>query len=238
MVTLPDKFLRWNYYARRVAAENFLKGKMERDMNKFFLDITWHTPTLCTACVNPDGSISVNGKIVGMGYVLKKKYLSEAIKALKDHISMGDELFADIEKESERIEKSTIYQRRSMELFLKYLYFEPKEATERVDFTKLSTIEMAKMRPKSSKHTWSIVQRCKRASLVFYRPPSLSFELHGQLEIHENGEYHEFVNLVHDAVGYVPPYERRYAERPVYIFNVEAVFDNSPSPTGWGTKIA
>ncbi len=238
MVALPENFLQWNYYTRRTWAQDFVSGEATRDMNKYFLETTRHFPTLCTACVNPDGSLLVNGKVLGISYVLKRKYLNDAIKAFREHILSGDELFAGVEKESHKREKLRIYHRRCMELFLKYLYFEPKVANERVDFTKLSGADFAKKRVKSTKHTWSIVQRCRRASLVFCRPPTISFELHGQLEIHENGEYHEFVNLAADAFHYTPPNQRTYTNIPVYIFDVEAVFDNSASPTGWGIKIA
>ena len=113
----------------------------------------------------------------------------------------------------------------------------PKKATLKVDFTKMSTVELTKSKPHSSKHTWNIVQGNPTACLLFYRPPDISFELHGWLDIHEEGLYYEFVNAVHDAFHYVPR-EKRKMERPVYLFNVEEVYDNSPTPQGFGTRIA
>jgi hypothetical protein len=184
-----------------------------------------------------DGTVYVNAKIVGVGYVLKERFLTEATDALSQHVGLGDKLFSRAQTLKEKREATRKYQRNGMLLLLKHLYLEPEEARRRVDFTKMSTMELAKSKPFSSKHTWSIVQRNQTACLLFYRPPNLSFELHGWLDIHRNGVYHEFVNAVHYAFHYVPP-EKRQVERPVYIFNVEEVYNNSPTPEGYGTRIA
>jgi hypothetical protein len=216
---------------------SLLKRKHEGNMNLFFLESTRHTPALCTAYVKPDGSIYVNAKIVGIGYVLKERFLPEATEALQRHIRLGDELFSKAQTSEEKRKATSEYQKKGVLLLLKYLYLEEKEAERKVDFTKLSTMELAKNKPYSSRHTWTIVQKNKTACLLFYRPPNISFELHGWVDIHEKGVYHEFVKVVHDAFHYVPP-EKRRKERPVYIFNVEEVYDNSPTPQGYGTKIA
>lgn len=237
VIRLPPQFLRWNYFSRRELIESFLKGKHEGNMNLFFLESTRHTPALCTAYVKPDGSIYVNAKIVGIGYVLKEKFLPEATEALQQHIRLGDELFSKVQTSEEKRKAISEYQKRGVLLLLKYLYLEQKEAERKVDFTKLSTMELAKNKPHSSRHTWTIVQKNKTACLLFYRPLNISFELHGWLDIHDRGVYHEFVKAVHDAFHYVPP-EKRLKERPIYIFNVEEVYDNSPTPKGYGTKIA
>ena len=179
----------------------------------------------------------MNAKIIGAGYVLKEAYLQEAIDALSRHLEFGDNLFAAASTDKERKEVMKRYQRNGMSLLLKYLYLDREEAMRKVDFTKLSTIELALNKPYSSKHTWSIVQKNKSACLLFYRPPNISFEIHGSLEIHERGLYNRFVNLVHESYHYSPP-ERRNLKRPVYIFNVEEVYDNSPSTDGFGRKIA
>jgi hypothetical protein len=237
VVELPPRFLRWNYFFRREHIESFLKGRHERDMNLFFLESTRHNPALCTAFVKPDGTIFVNAKIVGIGYVLKEKLLPTATQALRKHIKLGDRLFSEAQTSEEKREVMSEYQRKGVLLLLKHLYLKPEEAKRKVDFTKLSTMELAKNKPHSSKHTWTIVQKNKTACLLFYRPPNISFEIRGWLDIHEKGDYNEFVNAVHDAFHYVSP-EKRQTERPVYIFNVEEVYDNSPTPKGYGTKIA
>lgn len=237
VVQLPISFLRWNYFSRREMIEALLEGKYEGDINFFFLESTRHNPALCTAFVKPDGTIYVNAKIVGAGYVLKEAFLQEAIEALSHHVESGEELLAGAATDKERKEAMKRYQRDGMLLLLRYLYLGYEEAMRKVDFTKLATIELALGKPRSSKHTWSILQKNRSACLLFYRPPNISFELHGSLEIHERGPYHRFVNLVHDSYHYSPP-KRRDLKRPVYIFNVEEAYDNSPTTEGFGRKIA
>lgn len=129
------------------------------------------------------------------------------------------------------------YQREAMCLLMEYIYLPREEAHKFMDFTKMSTIELAKGTAWSSKHTWAIVQKNQTACLLFYRPPSISFELRGWLDVHTEGLYYEFVNAVHDSFHYTPP-EKRRIERPVYIFNVQEVYDNSPTSKGYGTKLA
>lgn len=237
VVELPLQFLRWNYFSRRESIRSFIEGKHEKDMNRFFLESTRHNPALCTAFAKPNGTIYVNAKIVGVGYVLKEKFLPEATKALSQHIKFGDEFFSKAQTREEKEKAMNEYQRKGMLLILEHLYLEPEKSRRRVDFTKMSTMELAKSKPQSSKHTWSIVQKNLTACLLFYRPPNISYELHGWIDIHRKGVYHEFVHGVHDVFHYVPP-EKREAERPVYVFNVEEVYDNSPTPKGYGTKIA
>lgn len=236
-VVLPSQFLSWNYFYRRKMIEGFLEGRYEKDVNLFFLESTRHNPALCTATVRPDGTIYVNAKIVGVGYVLKERLISEAMEALNSHIEANGCLITRATTSGERRQAMKEYQRNGMLLLLKYLYFEPDEAKRRVDFTKLSTIELAKGKPQSSKHTWDIIQTNPTACLIFYNPPNISFELHGWIDIHERGIYHKFVNAVHDTFHYVPP-ERRSIERPVYIFNIAEVYDNSPTYEGYGKRIA
>jgi hypothetical protein len=43
--------------------------------------------------------------------------------------------------------------------------------------------------------------------------------------------------LVHDSFHYAPTKETR-RKRPVYVVNVHEVYDNSPSPTRFGKRIA
>jgi len=238
VVELPEQFLKWNYYPRRDNAKLFLEGKHELDMNKFFLDSTRHNPALCTAYQRDEGSIFVNAKIVGVGYVLKKERLLTATQAFKQHLEKGDKLFGEAGGDKARIDDATKkYQREAMLLLMEYIYFSEEAAHKSVDFAKMSTMELAKSKPWSSKHTWNIVQKNRTACLLFYRPPNISFELHGWLDIHLESLYHEFVSAVHDAFHYMPP-EKRKIERPVYIFNVEEVYDNTPTPKAYGTKIA
>jgi len=238
VVKLPEQFLEWNYYPRRDNAKLFLEGKHEQDMNKFFLDSTRHNPALCTAYQRDDGSIFVNAKIVGVGYVLKKEKLQTAITAFKHHLENGDKLFGEAGEDRTKVDESMKkYQQEAMLLLIEHIYLPQEEAHATVDFTKMSTMELAKSKPWSSKHTWKIIQTNRTACLLFYQPPNISFEIHGWIDIHTEGLYYEWVNSVHDAFHYVPP-KKRQTERPVYLFNIEEVFDNSPTPNAYGTKIA
>ncbi|HKZ95334.1 MAG TPA: hypothetical protein VJ249_12265 [Candidatus Bathyarchaeia archaeon] len=237
VVELPERFLEWNYYPRRENAQLFLEGKHEQNMDWFFLDSTRHNPALCTAYQRPDGSLFVNAKIVGAGYVLKTERLPPAIEAFRQHLEHGDKLFNEAGSDKAGLDEAMRqYQREAMLLLMEHLYPLREKAHALVDFTKMSTMELAKSKPGSSKHTWNIVQTNRTACLLFYRPPNISFELHGYLDIHTQGLYYEFVSAVHDAFHYVPVESRK--ERPVYIFNVEEVYDNSPTPSAYGTRIA
>lgn len=237
VVELPEQFLKWNYYPRRDNANQFLEGKHEQNMDRFFLDSTRHNPALCTAHQRPDGSIYVNAKIVGAGYVLKTEKLPPAIEAFKQHLENGDRLFSEAGADKTKIDEAARrYQNEAMLLFTRHLYLPKEEAHKSLDFTKMSTMELAKDKAWSSQHTWKIVQENRTACLVFYRPPNISFELHGSLDVHTEGLYYEFVNAVHDSFHYVP--QRQWLNRPVYIFNVEEAYDNSPAPKAYGTRIA
>jgi hypothetical protein len=164
--------------------------------------------------------------------------MDAAIKALEEHVEYGDKLFEENSAGDELEKNSREYQRRGASLLLDHLYFEdPKIAAERVDFGKMSTIELALSKPHSSKHTWQIVQHNLSACLLFYQPPSISFEVRGKIEIHENDSYGRFVSLVHDSFHYTRSKAMR-TSRPVYIVNVDEVYDNGPSPTQFGKRIA
>jgi len=236
-VQLPMRFLRWNYFSRRDMIKNLLEGKYEGDINLLLLDGMRHNPALCTAFIKPDGRLYVNAKIIGAGYVLKEEFLQEAIEALSRHVRWGDDILNGAVAEGERREAIKNYQYNGMLLLLRHLYLDHEEAMRRVDFTKMATVELALSKPHSSKHTWSILQKNDSACLLFYRPPNISFEIHGSIEVYEKGPYHRFVNLVHDSYHYSPP-EKRKLRRPVYIFNVEEVYDNSPTAEGFGRRIA
>lgn len=184
-----------------------------------------HTPALCTARLTDDGKIFVNAKIVGAGFIPKIEFIEEAIEDFKRHIYSTD-----------RISRKE-YVVRGVKLLLKHIYFEDEEeAFRRMDFSKISTLELAKDIPHSSKHTWTNLQYYRSACLLYYMPPSISFELHGTIDIHLDGPYFEFVNLVHDVFHYDPS-ERR-VKRPYLIFSVESVYDNSPSRNAFGLLLS
>jgi len=235
MTELPERFLAWNYFPRRRTFLKFLSGE-KTEMNEFYLDSTRHNPALATASQSTDGSLDVNAKIVGAGYVVKMRFLEGAIDKLSEHIEKGD---AEYEKgRSSDDERAFLegFQARGMRTLLRVLYFGPKRARERVDFSRMTTLELAVGIPGSSRHTWANIKFSRRACLVFYRPPNISFELRGEIEVHEDSDYWEFVNLVHDSFHYTP--RDRRGGRPAYLFNVEEVYDNRPTAQGFGKRLA
>jgi len=233
MARLPREFIQWNYFARRELLRRILEGQIQ-DPSRIPMEFTRHNPTLCTAAPSPDGSIEVNGKVIGVGYVPRRVFLGETIRLLEEHLRVTDEAYTAGDADKKTL--FTEHAERGLRLLLHLIYLEPGVAEERIDFEKLASIELAFRLPHSSKHTWSILQRSRKACLVFYQPPSVSFEVRCSVSIHLDDEYHKLVNLVHDAYHYTPP--NRRADRPVYLFHVEEVFDNSPTPEGFGRKIA
>ncbi len=195
------------------------------------LEFMRHTPVLVTAA-EVNGRIEVNGKVVGCGYVASRDYLSEKIKVFRDHIQQSDEEYnsgASYDKVKEE------HLLRGAKLLLEHIYLEGGRASREIDFEVLATIELAKRVPHSSRHTWSLIQRNPRVSLVFYQPPVLSYEIKGYATIHIDDQLHEFVTLVHDSFHYTPPQAR--SDRPVYIIHVEEVYDNSASSKGFGRRL-
>jgi len=233
MAKLPREFLEWNYFARRELLSKLSSGGFE-DPRLLFIEFARHNPVLCTAAVGEGSVVEVNGKVIGVGYVLKPGFLTEAARRLEEHLKATDEALAAGARSREEIVRE--HAARGLKLLLELVYLEPEAAEERVDFEKLASVELALRVPHSSKHTWSILQRSRRACLVFYQPPSTSFEIRCVVSIHEGDAYHRFVNLVHDAYHYTPP-ERR-GGRPVYLFHVEEVYDNSATPKGFGRRLA
>ena len=59
-------------------------GTFEMDRNKMMLDITRLLPTVCTAVKAEDDSIHINGKIMGVGFVLKLQYLRKVADIFKN----------------------------------------------------------------------------------------------------------------------------------------------------------
>ncbi len=230
MVVLPRRFLEWNYYPRRRLIEEMLTGEARVSPEKLALEFTRHNPVLVTAAPL-DGGIRVNGKVVGCGYVVKPGYIGETVKAFEEHIAASDEAYEAARGDREALRRLYMeHAARGARLMLRYIYLPRGEAEERVDFEKLATVELA------MKETWRIVQKSRAASLVFFQPPTVSFEVKGTLTVHVGDEYHRLVTLIHDAYHYTPPEHR--GERPVYILHVEEVYDKSATPTGFGRRIA
>ncbi len=230
MVRLPDRFLEWNYYPRRRLIQEMLVGGARVSPERLALEFTRHNPVLVTAAPL-GGGIRVNGKVVGCGYVPRRERIAEAVRAFEEHIRASDEAYEEARGDREALRKLYVeHAERGARLMLRHIYLPRGEAEGRVDFEKLATVELA------MKETWRLVQLNRTASLVFFQPPTVSFEVKGRLTVHVGDEYHRVVTLIHDAYHYTPP-ERR-GERPVYILHVEEVYDKSATPSGFGKRIA
>lgn len=233
MARLPPEFLSWNYYARRELLMKVSQGLAEEPGEVFRELAARHNAILCTAAVLEGGEVDVNGKVVGVGYVLKREYVEDAVAKLSEHLKLSDEAFSSGEGGREDLLRA--HSTRGLKLLLDLIYLEPRLAEERVDFEKLSSLELALRLHHSSKHTWRNVHKQRKACIVFSQPPSISFEVRCTVSVHESDEYWKLVNLIHDAFHYVPPERRR--GRPAYIFHVEEVYDNSASPKGFGRRL-
>jgi len=219
---LPEDFIEWAYFGRVKALKKLLSGDI--DSGKFIIEMTRHTPVLCTARVLKDGSVFVNAKVVGAGFVPKYHLLRDVITKLRTYIARSSN--TSIEE----------YRKEGLKLLLDTIYFDDRErAYENIDFEKIAMLEIASKIPWSSKHTWKNLQENKRVCLLYYMPPTISFELHGTVEVYTNGPYYEYVNLVHDI--YHNPKSGR-SSYPCLIMRVEEVYDNSPSSKGFGKRLS
>jgi len=98
--------------------------------------------------VNDQGEVEVNGKVVGIGYVLKREYMENALRDFEEHLKASDEIYRKaVESPSEVRAFRENHSRRGLKLLLKHIYLEEKEAMKRLDFEKLATIELAKRLP-------------------------------------------------------------------------------------------
>ncbi len=97
---------------------------------------------------------------------------------------------------------------------------------EKLDPLRLGGLEMA------FRHSWENIRATGKATLVFYTPPSTSYELRCEVRIHEEGPVFEYLNLLHDLfhAGGKGPY-------PAYEFRVLEAYDQSATPEGFGKPI-
>ena len=241
MVKLPDEFLNYAYFWRQKWAKEMVERKGVENIHKIFIDTTRILPALCSAEINARGEIATNAKIIGAGFVPKPEYLEQTTKIFKEHIiregmdASKTTAFGRHEHATkEDREKLRDFQSKSLKLLIENMYFDKGIADTRIDFTKLCTIELGNQYPGKPAHMWKFAQKNKKATLLYFTPPVISYELRCGLEIHTEGPYFDFTHAVHDVYFGEDPSE---VHLPVYIFNVEEVFDNSATPQGYGRKI-
>ncbi len=205
--TIPDEFIHWAYTERAQLIQRQAAGESIQP-HEIFLGFCRHTPAVVSY-----GPAGLNASIKGVGYIPKPEYLSEIVDAYCQHIASG---WRDG------------YSEQGLQILMKLLYGEGCQA--RIDFTRFGTLELAR------DHTWINLQANPVATLLFYQPPMISFEVRGKVEIYLEGSlYHRLLNAQHDV--YHRPNPDRWKDRPAYLFVIEEIFDNSVTPKGFGRKI-
>jgi len=204
--SLPEKFYKWIYEDRAAMVRRMAAGEEVRP-ETLFLGFTRHNPAFITS-----GPAGLNGSIKGVGFVPKKEYLEETLEAYLRHIDGGW-------REG--------YSQEGLNVLVKHLW--APECKDRIDFSVLGSLEMA------FKHSWANLQTGKDVTLLFYQPPMVSFEVRGEVEVHRDGPYQQYLNAQHDV--YHKPNKERWASRPAYIIRIKEIYDNSASKDGFGVKL-
>ncbi len=194
-----EEFINWAFFGRANLIKDIIKNKIS-DQNELFLQFTRHSPTMIT-----QGQAGLNGSIKGIGFLPKKESIEDIYEILFDNLDK-------------------LTNNKKLKLLFNELYSKP----ERIDFTKLTTIELAK------KHTYkNIMSGNRMATLLFFQPPVISYEVRSTVDIFTEGIVFKFVNLIHD---FYHGYNER-TRNPVYIMTINEIFNNSASKNGYGKKI-
>ena len=205
--TLPEEFIRWMYHGRAELIRRQAEGE-QVPAHEIFLGFTRHNPAVVSY-----GPAGLNASIKGVGFVPRPEYLQETLAAYLEHIHRGW-------REG--------YSQEGLQLLMRFLY--GPGCAERLDFFRLGSLELAR------DHSWTNYRTNPTATLLFYQPPAVSYEVRGHVEIHEAGSiYHTLVNAQHDV--YHQPHEAGWNERPAYIFTIEEVYDNSATKKGFGRRV-
>ncbi len=209
-----ENFFKWAFYTRGKTVMALDNGE-DISKEKMFLSFCSHDPAFVS-----HGPAGLNASVKGIGFLPKYEYLEETLEAYLKHIDSYDP-------------EDKGYSARGLKLLIKYMY--GPEAEHRVDFTKVGTLEMAK------KHSYENYKANPEATLIFYQPPMISYEVRGKIEIIDEMEsgkreiYQQFINAQHDV--YHTPTKPIWLTRPAYLFNIEEIYDNSASRNGFGTKM-
>lgn len=214
-------FYNFAYKKRGQSVKDLAAGKIPSH-EKMFLSFMSHNPIFIS-----NGPKGLNGSVKGVGFLPKEEFLEEALVGYKEHIK-------SFSKEDKN------YSIRGLDVLIKYLYSE--EAEKNIDFRYLYGVEMA------YNNSYANYLENSEATLLFYKPPMLSFEVRGKMELigtrydkdadvkpEDLPILQQFVNAQHDVYHY--PNMEGWKTRLVYRFKIEEIFDKSASPNGWGKKI-
>lgn len=216
-----NKFVQWAYKARGNTVRNLADG-VPTTPEKMFLSFMSHNPIFIS-----NGPAGLNGSVKGVGFAPKVEYMEKTLSIFEDHIAT----YVQGDKE---------YQTRALELLHQHIYCE--EAQQYMDFEHLYGVEMAYQK------SYTNFMDNQEATLVFYQPPVISYELRGKMQL--IGERHDieadisnddlpliqrYLNAIHDV--YHSPNPKRWKTRMAYKFKIEEIYDKSVTPNGWGKKV-
>jgi len=149
------------------------------------------------------GPAGLNGSIKGIGFIHRDEFLMETLEKMREELSS--------EYEPEKAGK----------FLLEEIY-----VREKIDFTKFITLELAR------KHTWkNLTEGNKEATILFFTPPSTSYEVRCDVEIHRDDEIWEYANSLHD-IFHRPKKKRDWSKTPAYLFKIREIYDNSEDKMG------
>jgi len=215
MKRTAEAFFKWAYDTRAQTVMKILNGE-DMSKEKVFLSFCSHDPALISR-----GPAGLNASIKGIGFMPKPEYLEETLEAYLAHIDSFDP-------------DDKTYSQRGLKLLIKYLY--GPDVRDRVDFSCIGSLEMAKA------HSWTNYQKNPEATVLFYQPPMISYELRGKMEIHDEAMsgkreiYQWFLNAQHDVYHH-PAKNRDPIRYPAYVFRIKDIFDNSANREGFGTQL-
>ena len=231
-----EKF--FNYaYGTRTAMSKLRVERQQVDESKMLLMSLSHTPAIVTV-----GEAGMNASVKGFGFVPKPEYLEEMYRIYYNHLKTYD--FTPGADHTE-------FHRKAYEILYRTKY--APENRDKVDRTRLISIEMAKHynvehhrdgEVVAHTYTNTVHKGPVEATLLYYSPSVLTYELRGKVTLHgyygmkeeEMDLYQKFVNAQHDMNG-IPVFDR-WVHWPVYVFEIEEVYENSiSSEEGWGKRI-
>jgi hypothetical protein len=222
MTQLTDDFLSYLYYGIREEYLERVKGE-GKPLSEVFLGLTRNNPAVITC--DKDGK--PNGSIKSVGFILKDKFLEDAIRDYEAFLNwrwekIKEKMGADYEGSGWLYSPYPDFIVPGLNQSLKHLYLPKEEAEKKIDFEKLGTLEGF------FKKTWENVQGNKKVAIVYYYPPGTHFQVNCTIEIQKAGLLREFINRAACVAHGENP--AKWAKRPAYIFHVEEVIDKSIYP--------
>ena len=155
-----------------------------------------------TPAIVSNGPAGLNASIKGIGIVHKPEYLAKSVQAIEAYL---DEHPSPAPRTASRFLLEEIYQE------------------QKVDPLRLSTIELAR------RHTYENLKAGGPATVLFYMPPEITYELRCEARCFHDGLEFRFVNGLHDVFH---GRRKSWDSTPVYIFTIKEIYDNHPEKMG------